>query len=147
MSSSLPAESENILDTRPLSPGEYDRVVERLQWRRPGTQQDRREEARIKLDRQTVVLCQIENPDPDAPVVQFLVHPRDISPSGLGFFHNQFIHPGSSCTLTLVLKQRYGIRLNGTIQSSRHIERNVHKIGVRFHYPLELAQLGLEFGQ
>ena len=141
-SASPPA--ENILDTRHLSPAEYQRLVERLAWRGQKLSVDRREETRVTLWPDTVVLCQVAHRDPEAPLVQFLVHPRDISVSGLGFFHSQFIHPGATCTLTLVLKRCYGLRINGTVQSCHHIERSVHKISVCFDRPLDLSQYGLE---
>jgi hypothetical protein len=72
----------------------------------------------------------------------FLVRPRDISKTGLGFIHGAYIHPTSKAELMLVLPDRELLRKRGSVARCRHIRGKVHEVGVAFDEPFTFEPFG-----
>ena len=72
----------------------------------------------------------------------FLVRPRDISRTGLGFIHGAYIHPTSKAELTLVLPDRELLRKHGVVARCRHVRGKVHEVGVAFDEPFPFDPFG-----
>ncbi|MCX5662534.1 MAG: PilZ domain-containing protein [Planctomycetota bacterium] len=95
---------------------------------------------RRKGDRQACsavagVLLEIEHPG--GVMARFIVRPRDISRTGVGFVHGGFVYKGSKVIVTLVMLDREMIVLRGTVVRCRHLKARIHEIGMRFNEPLK----------
>jgi hypothetical protein len=69
---------------------------------------------------------------PSGAKSSFLVRPRDISRTGLGFLHGAYIHPTSKVELILVTPEREVIRKRGEVARCRHVRGKVHEVGLVF---------------
>ena len=71
------------------------------------------------------------------PVVRYLVRCRNISSGGAAFLHGAYVHPNTPCTLTLLKRDRSGIRFGATIMRCQHVSGHIHDVGVQFDELLE----------
>lgn len=64
---------------------------------------------------------------------------RDISNGGMGILHGSFVHPGSSCLLAIVGKDRAVVcKLKGKVIRCTHVRGSVHDIGIKFDEEVRL---------
>jgi hypothetical protein len=135
-------ETPQVVDSLNLTEKDYNQLVD---WMNRGAippRGDQRHEPRLKLDQGTILLCQVCADEETAPV-HFAVRPRDVSRSGVGFFHGQFIHPGQWCEATFIVDRRYGVRHEGRVSHCQHVTGRIHKIGIAFDQALALENLRL----
>lgn len=69
---------------------------------------------------------------PGGGVGRFLVHPIDLSRSGMSFLHGGFVHKGSLCMVSLLTRENTTIDVEGRVIWCRHCSGNCHAIGVQF---------------
>ncbi len=64
---------------------------------------------------------------------------RDISNGGMGILHGSFVHPGSSCLLAIVGKDKAILcKLKGKVVRCTHVRGSVHDIGIKFDEEVRL---------
>jgi len=78
---------------------------------------------------------------PGGSVANYLVQPRNLSRTGLGFLHGSFVYPQTPCAITLPSQTGPTIRAEGRIVRCRHVSGNVHEVGLRFNEPIELDRV------
>jgi CheY-like chemotaxis protein len=66
------------------------------------------------------------------------VRPRNISRSGLGFFHGGFLHIGTRCVFDLKTRTGDILQRPGTVRFCRHIFSHIHEIGAAFDEPIDV---------
>lgn len=77
---------------------------------------------------------------PGGSCVNYLVRPRNLSTSGMGFLHGAFCYSGTPCHLTLHDAQQKRRRLKGRVVRCQLIEGLIHEVGVQFDEPIEIEQ-------
>ncbi len=72
--------------------------------------------------------------------------PRNLSTGGLACIHGGFLHPGTSCHVTLQSRGRDGRTIEAEVVRCRHIERHLHDIGIKFVEPINPGDFLIEAG-
>ncbi len=110
--------------------------VDRESSRHRGNKDDRRQHERMPYRNTTYLVATVRGGD--GREQRFLVRTHDISETGLGFLHGNFIYPGSS--VELVLKHRtYGQTYHtAVVRRCVHYKRHIHQIGIEFDEPIRL---------
>lgn len=69
---------------------------------------------------------------------KFIIRTHDLSESGLGFLHGNFIYPGSP--MRVILHHRvHGLSYHDTIvRRCAHYKRHIHQVGVEFEKPINI---------
>ncbi len=67
---------------------------------------------------------------------RFLVCSRNLSAGGMAFIHGGYIHPGSGCRVGLTRWDRRPLAVPGVIAHCRHLEGQLHEVGIRFAQPI-----------
>lgn len=83
---------------------------------------------------------------PGGTTTRYLIKPRNISRTGLGFLHGSFLHLGTRIIVSLETLRHTLVNVTGQIVFCKFVRGNVHEIGVRFSQPIELAQFIFEGG-
>lgn len=73
-----------------------------------------------------------------------IVRPRNISRTGIGFFHGQFVHNGTPCIVGLKQLDDQIIPTLGTVRFCRHIFGHVHEVGVGFSEPIDVLRFAAD---
>ena len=68
----------------------------------------------------------------------FVMVPRNISRTGIGLLHGQFVHVQTGCTIHLKTLKGKLVGVKGRIVRCRHVVGRVHELGVQFEEPLDL---------
>ncbi len=71
--------------------------------------------------------------------VRYAVPTRWISRRGLGFLHQCFIHPGTSCCAQLITLYGTWTDTPGWVRACHYVEANIHEVEMSFMQPVELA--------
>lgn len=85
------------------------------------------------------VVVQIQHPGGSGGM--FLVWPRNVSRTGMGFLHGNFIYPNTIVVVHLRRPNGPSARVTGKIMRCRHVSGVLHEIGVRFDQALDMAML------
>ncbi len=64
---------------------------------------------------------------------------RDLSKFGLGAISVTFIYPGSSCSVMLLRNDGEREMILGSVINCIHVHKRLHRIGVKFTDPIDLA--------
>ena len=118
----------------------WDQIVNQLnqqgqrQYRDQGEAAPRRE-TRTRYTQ--VVSCVLRLKQDNSPAAIFKVTTRNFSGGGLGFFFNQYLHPGTVCHFALADRHGVGRILEGTVRWCRHVSKNLHECGVQFAVPVD----------
>ncbi|MEM6391923.1 MAG: PilZ domain-containing protein [Planctomycetota bacterium] len=129
-------ESGKYIDTLRISDAE---------WRQLANDLDReaadanyaaeREFERVPYRNMVQAVCEIDHPGGNR--VRFVVRTRDLSASGVGFFHGQYLHVGSRCSMFLTCANKGPQRLTGTVRRCEYITGRIHQIGIEFDQLIE----------
>lgn len=69
----------------------------------------------------------------------FQCPPRNIGRGGLGCLHGGYVHTGTRCNIQLFTSHGTWQDVSGTVISCRHIEANVHILGIEFDQEIEVG--------
>lgn len=74
----------------------------------------------------------------------YVVHSRNISTGGLGFVHDQELHPGTRCTVALQSSEGKGLIVSARVAWCRGISRiaedvTTYDVGVHFDRPIDVS--------
>lgn len=78
---------------------------------------------------------------PEGRPTQFRIRCRNISSSGIGFLHGQFVHENTPCEIILINAQQHGFLLPAKVVRCRFIEKHIHEIGIAFAQPIDFKQI------
>jgi len=95
---------------------------------------DLRENQRVAYELAHGVVMELQQPGGNTS--RYMVQPRDISCTGLGFLHGSFVYTDSVCTCELVTIDGSQMPIRGKIVRCRHVKGRVHEVGVHFDDPL-----------
>lgn len=98
---------------------------------------DQRVEQRFDFSGQSVV---IRIGQPGGTSATYIVRPRNLSRTGMGFLHGSFCYPGSVCEVAIPTCDSDRAALSGKIVRCRHVRANVHEVGMQFDHPIELSR-------
>lgn len=119
-----------------LTPIELQDLMERIEQAEdcsPGRGRRRKERRSLRrLDLRLVVK------QPGGSIGHFLVPTRDVNPSGLGFLHGGYLHPGTRCLFDIT-KPDGSRGIAGSVMSCSLYERGVHLVGVKFDEEVDPA--------
>ena len=131
--------TSDVTDALRLSPDQFNELLEQLDEaaRMSPASADRNAERYI-YEAEDVVL---EVHHPGGSVGHFLIRPRNISDTGIGFLHGGFLYEKSTCSVVMFQKGGVPLRVVGTVMWVRHVTGRVHEVGVKFDTPIELDQV------
>lgn len=123
------------IDTLRISLDDWHRILERLEHQDRGrAPQNRRRDPRHPYRNVLGLLVQL--PTASGEMSNYLVKSRNLSTRGISFLHGQYIPRGTLAVVTLVQADMSQHRRPGTICHCRHIQGNVHEIGMKFDAPI-----------
>lgn len=129
---------EGWTDLVRVSAREVDKIIRDIEYRAARSDgAKRRSEART--DYRGGAILVVFHPKTDQQA-RFRVVPTDLSPSGLGFLHGVFVHPGTICHVMLIDIQGKPDMLTGVVARCELASGRVHKVGVRFDQSIELSR-------
>ena len=99
---------------------------------------ERREDERYDLRRGGVGIS-IEQPG--GGLTKITVFLRNLSAGGLAFLSKSYIHPGSTCSTSLMRKDGRAKLVTGTITSCRYLQDSTHEVGMKFDSRIEPSML------
>lgn len=96
---------------------------------------ERRQHTRMPLSEDFPLVVRFEQAE-ESPY--FNVTPRDISGSGLGFFHVAYVHLDT--IVQMIMKNRAGeaVCIKGTVSRCRHVSGRLHEVGVMFDTAIQV---------
>lgn len=68
-----------------------------------------------------------------------MIHCRDICEAGIGAICVAFIYPGSNCSIVLDRLDGQREMLAGRVASCIHVHKRLHRVGVQFTEPIDVA--------
>ncbi len=71
----------------------------------------------------------------------FIMVPRNISETGIGLLHGQFIYPQTVCTIHHKTLGGKLAGVKGRVVYCRHVLGRVHEVGVQFDEPVDLGTI------
>ena len=77
---------------------------------------------------------------PDYRTTSHKVRMRNISTSGIGFFHTAFVHKGTRCYIALRSVNGAGVAMGGTITWCRFLSGSTHEVGMQCDESVDLTQ-------
>ncbi len=99
---------------------------------------EKRRHARYMLPSGFVLVVRIEQPGGGMHTVSATA--RDLSASGLGFFHPSYVHPGTACGVLMKTTKGDAVAVSGTVVRCKHVSGRVHEVGVLFEHEIEVSQ-------
>ncbi len=129
---------ESPIDSLRISPRECDdilRSIRQIMLPKDSGQCQRGEHDRIEIENEVIAV--LKTRPPEGRPIQFQVRCRNISNTGIGFFHGQFIHEKTPCELILINTQHEGFAVHGHVVRCRLIEKHIHEIGIAFTQPID----------
>jgi hypothetical protein len=97
---------------------------------------ERRRHRRFLLPKEFALVVRLEQPG--GGIATFSATPRDMSTSGIGFFHAAYIHPGTACTLLMRTLHGEPVSIAGVIMRCRHVSGRIHEVGVLFEHEIDV---------
>lgn len=82
----------------------------------------------------------IEVIHPGGGAIRYQVKPRNLSFSGMGFLHGNFLHIGSQCRCVLKAPEGDELEVSATVMRCEYVEAGVHEVGVKFDSEITLDQ-------
>jgi hypothetical protein len=126
------------IDTLRLSTKEWDQLQAVMETPRDGGgfgRCDQRRDPRFPYRLGGSVIIEVVHPGGSR--VRYIVRPRNLSRSGLGFLHGNFIYTGTRCVVMLMTQDGAAIPCNARVVRCRHIQGKVHGLGIKFDKPLK----------
>ncbi|MEE9404341.1 MAG: PilZ domain-containing protein [Algisphaera sp.] len=77
---------------------------------------------------------------PDYRTTSHKIRMRNISQSGVGFFHNAFVHRGTRCYVALRTVNGAGAAVGGTVTWCRFLSGTTHEVGIQCDELVDLTQ-------
>lgn len=69
----------------------------------------------------------------------------DLSATGAGLVFGRFVHPGSAVKIALTTLERKVEVVDGSIAWCTHHDQSLHRVGVAFDEPLDMAKYSLDY--
>ena len=98
----------------------------------------RREERVFYRDAKGILLAITQ---PDGTESPYLIRPRNISSTGLGFLHGGPLPLGTSCILTLPTADGDRLFVGARVAHCGPVSRGVHQIGLKFDEPIDVQRI------
>jgi hypothetical protein len=73
--------------------------------------------------------------------IDYLIRPRNLSNTGIGFIHGGFLHQGTPCVVILKTIAPGRMRVAARVARCRHVEGKIHEVGLEFVEPIDLGQI------
>lgn len=128
------------IDSLKLSSAEWTKLQQQLNKQNATPEEDQRQGAvRTSMKDGALALLRILTESSQAP--HFRIRCRNISSTGIGFMHGQFIHPGTEVEIIFVTQKREGVIVNGKVMRAQLIDGHVHNLGVQFDEPIDLDEI------
>ena len=99
---------------------------------------ERRRHERHLLPQSFALLVRIQHPGGTATTLS--VTARDLSMSGVGFFHTSYIHPGTPAVFIMKRLGGEAVPVPGAIMRCRHVSGRVHEVGAVFDAEVRIEE-------
>ncbi|MEX0886845.1 MAG: response regulator [Phycisphaeraceae bacterium] len=99
---------------------------------------ERRQDERHPCDHRVELIVQMQHPGGTTPV-RYLVRPRDVSTTGIGFLHGGFVYEGTRCRTILIMPDGAPLLRDGQAVRCRHVRGHVHEVGLLFDNTIDPA--------
>lgn len=80
----------------------------------------------------------VEVVHPGGSVVRFQVQPRNLSTTGMGFLHGNFLHKDTECKCFLRAASGNEVAVDAKVVRCEYKSAGVHEIGVQFSAPIDI---------
>lgn len=129
--------SGDFIDRLKLTAAQNRKLVEVLDAKAPPLQgSDKRQAPRYPYLVPTGVSVQVQHPG--GTQTRYLIRPRNISETGLAFFHARFMHKRTLCRFALKTRADELLTMTGQVVHCRHVVGEIHEVGACFHTPLDV---------
>ncbi|MEM6391922.1 MAG: PilZ domain-containing protein [Planctomycetota bacterium] len=130
------AQLEGCIDTLKLTDEAWISLVKKLDEKNPQPPtSSKRGFERIAYCDMALAICEVEHPGGN--LARFSIRTRDLSASGIGFFHGQYLYPESRCSVILMAQDTGMTRLGGTVKRCHLVQGRIHMIGIAFDELIE----------
>ncbi len=96
---------------------------------------ERRQHSRLPLSQEFPLVVRLGGGE-ESPYLN--VTPRDISSSGLGFFHVAYVHPGTAVQMIMKNRASDAVCIKGVVARCRHVSGRLHEVGVTFDTAIQV---------
>jgi hypothetical protein len=100
--------------------------------------ESRREERIFYRDAKGVLLAIAESDGTESP---YLIRPRNICRTGLGFLHGGPLPPGTTCILTLPTADGDKLVVRARVAHCGPVSGEVHQVGLQFDEPIDVPRV------
>src|SRR3954466_1865053 len=109
----------SYVDSLRMSAQEHAEILDELDARQArDANSDRRIDQRLRFNQQALLFVQIRHPGGTAG--NYLVRTRNISRTGIGFFHGGFVYSGTPCSVALRTTDKSIVTIEGKIVRCHH---------------------------
>lgn len=129
-----------------LGEHELKRVFEKLARRAERASEpinSSREKPRIQHQRPSIPVA-IRTTE-ESEYVAYTTPMLDLSETGVGLLFGRFVHPGSECRMALRTTDRELRIVEGRVMWCDYLKGALHRVGVRFDEPIDLADYSLNY--
>jgi DNA-binding response OmpR family regulator len=127
------------VDSLRMSAREHAEILNELDARQSRhADSNRRTEERLRFSQQALLFVQLKHPG--GTDGNYLVRTRNLSRTGIGFFHGAFVYNNTPCTVALRSTDRAVVTIPGRVVRCNHVRGHIHEIGVHFDKPIRLRQ-------
>lgn len=128
---------ETCLDGLRISDAQYRRLVDAVEAKTENHQgRERRKAPRVPYIVSGGIMARIRHFD--GSLQKILVRPRNLSSSGIAFFHGSFVYRNTHCLLHLRTRNGSNVLHHACIMRCRHVAGQVHEVGARFDQPIDV---------
>lgn len=128
------------IDSLKLSSSEWTKLQHDLDKQNTTPESEQRHSAvRTSMKDGALALLRILTESSQAP--HFRIRCRNISSTGIGFMHGQFIHPGTEVEIIFITQKREGVIVNGKVIRAQLVDGHIHNLGVQFDEPIDLDEI------
>ena len=134
--------AEKPIDALRISSRECEQILQSLEQGTrsvDGNRNQRGENDRVEIGNDLVAV--VRPMSQEGRAARFIVRGRNISATGLGFLHGQFLYKNTSCEIILINREQQGFKLRGRVVRCRFVEKNVHEIGIRFDQAVDIQPI------
>jgi CheY-like chemotaxis protein len=130
--------NSGYVDSLRLSARQHADILHELDAKSRPSDQNRRTDERLRFTEQALLFVHIRHPG--GTDGNYLVRTRNLSRTGIGFFHGSFVYSGTPCTIALRSVDKVIVAIEGKVVRCNHVRGHIHEIGVHFEKPIRLRQ-------
>lgn len=129
---------QHWIDTLKLSENERHQLMEALDETADEARfGNLRSDNRVPFEMPSGVVTKVYQPG--GSVASYLIHPRNLSRTGMSFLHGAYVHDKSRCEVFLRTVKNQTAVIAAVVKWCRHVRGRIHEVGVHFNHPIVMS--------